>query len=241
MLNYDEEKEKIMIEYCDLFRAFQEEVTELEEKLASIEHLKAQTDMDRHQSMTPEELELVKNMSKLEEKYFGDLSWREPLEEKEIWHLFVPRLYGFHDKTLLNDIYCKIDPELDVDASYLPATKMFTFNPDKVNDPATIVHEILHVYDDDYEKNPHLRDFWITRLYSRLQDKIPDLDERCIKLQLNQLIIKRLGRAEHGMFFLLKSLDLDLKLNLPLGEVYAYKNVTMDLTTLLEQCIPEPS
>ena len=94
-----------------------------------------------------------------------------------------------------------------------------TIHPD-FNDLWTLLHEMIHAYEDQltYAQGEIL----IIRLYNKLKEKIKNLDlvltawTHCV----NQELLNDHG--DHVILFLLKSLDLDLRLNLPMGAISGF-------------------
>lgn len=83
-------------------------------------------------------------------------------------------------------------------------------------DRITILHEMIHGY--EYmllEAGEPFQQYVTLRLLEKLFPKIPDLMEK-IKFDFHLL------RRVHSPLFMLKSLDLDLRLKKPLGTIYSY-------------------
>ncbi|MCL4419554.1 hypothetical protein M1146_05660 [Patescibacteria group bacterium] len=82
------------------------------------------------------------------------------------------------------------------------------------NNDLTLLHEIIHAFE-FMLSGVRLDNFVTVRLFVELSYKIPNLSE----------LINRdshLDNKEHTTLFLLKSLKLDLELNLKSGTIYAY-------------------
>ena len=96
------------------------------------------------------------------------------------------------------------------------------------DDKIVVLHEMIHAYVGLFrEGKPHMSligiaELLLVRLYADLQKRIPDLDKRIIDHQnmIGDEIFVQHG--PHDLLFFLKSLDLDLQLNLPLGSVCSY-------------------
>lgn len=79
-----------------------------------------------------------------------------------------------------------------------------------------LLHEMIHAYEFMLEENCEMyKQFLLIDLYERLLIKVPDLKKK-MKLDLHSML------RVHSPLFMLKSLDLDIRLNKPLGTVYAY-------------------
>lgn len=93
------------------------------------------------------------------------------------------------------------------------------------SDATVVLHEMIHVYECILETsvNQHYRDIIAFALYNDLSNKIDDLFDRIVShshtISNNQVL---LSGGEHGILFYLKSLDLDLRLRLPLGTIMGY-------------------
>jgi hypothetical protein len=102
--------------------------------------------------------------------------------------------------------------------------RTITIDPESANDPAVILHEMIHAHIDLFRGDQIViyLECLLLRLYNDLKVKIPDLDERIVnhahKLRQEDFY----DHGEHGLLFFLKSLDLDLRLGLPLGTVCSY-------------------
>lgn len=80
----------------------------------------------------------------------------------------------------------------------------------------TLLHEMIHAFESMLaEECETYKQFLIVILYRRLRTKIPDL------AKLISIDCHREGLV-HSVFFMLKSLDLDLRLKKRLGTVYSY-------------------
>jgi len=84
---------------------------------------------------------------------------------------------------------------------------------DKIN---TLLHEMIHAYEFILEEYPiNLREMLILKLYSKLKNQIKNLNSFIYLDNHFELQV-------HSILFLLKSLDLDLRLKYSLGTIYAY-------------------
>ena len=99
-----------------------------------------------------------------------------------------------------------------------------TITPKELESNSTILHEMIHLHEYVIDELPlyyHDVVFWC--LYKDLSEKISDLDKRIEQHGhiLNEQIIYEQG-GKHDILFLLKSFDLDLKMNYKLGTVFFF-------------------
>lgn len=92
--------------------------------------------------------------------------------------------------------------------------KVINIVPSHIND-RILLHEMIHAYESMLSDYKIEHEYLIVKLYQKLLPKIPSLI-KIIESDIN--IINR----EHTVLFLLKSLDIDLMLKLPLGSIYGY-------------------
>ncbi len=185
--------------------------------------------------MTDEEKKLQEKIMEYEEAYFEDFT----LKTDSILHDFIS--FGTEDDSG-NFVECSYD---------LPATELFyweapyvikitnldsyggicntesrtiTIDPEYIDDQKVVLHEMIHAYISQFKGDQFavFLECLLLRLYNELKIKIPDLESRIINHthSLGQDDFR--GKGAHGLLFLLKSLDLDLRLNLPLGSVCGY-------------------
>lgn len=97
-------------------------------------------------------------------------------------------------------------------------------DPRYIDDDYVILHEMIHMHEFALDIYPaYYHDAVFHCLYKDLHSKIADLDDR-IERQghiLKQQQLARFG-GTHDLLFLLKSFDLDLKMNYPIGTVFGY-------------------
>jgi len=106
-----------------------------------------------------------------------------------------------------------------VEGTFDPSTNTITIHP-SYNDLWTLLHEMIHAYNSQlmYVQAEIL----LVRLYNKLKEKIKNLDPvitawaHCENQQLQD------EYNDHAILFLLKSLDLDLRLNLPMGAIIGF-------------------
>lgn len=92
--------------------------------------------------------------------------------------------------------------------------KVINIVPSHINN-RILLHEMIHVYESMLSDYKIEQEYLIVKLYQKLLPKIPNLIE-IIEVDINK------DNREHTVFFLLKSLDIDLELKLPIGSIYGY-------------------
>jgi hypothetical protein len=85
----------------------------------------------------------------------------------------------------------------------------------------TLLHEMIHAYDHYLIKHHNLwRDYLVLYLYNKILKKIGKRQlQTMIDQECNPLFMVN---TAHGILFLLKSLDLDIRLNKKFGTIFAY-------------------
>lgn len=121
-----------------------------------------------------------------------------------------------------------------------------TIDREHENDNIILLHELIHVFQGLYAYRetppiinldgekisavvyPFIRDVLFIELYNKLKNKINNLDALILEHANihSGVSITNIG-GNHDVLFLLKSLDLDLRLNYPLGTVCGYDRETM--------------
>ena len=97
-----------------------------------------------------------------------------------------------------------------------PKVNTIWIDAENLHNDITLLHEMIHAYDSVlYKTFSAHRDYVVLKLYEKLRITIPDL------LQLITIDLHT-GNITHSLLFMLKSLDLDLRLDKPLGTVYSY-------------------
>lgn len=97
-------------------------------------------------------------------------------------------------------------------------------DPRHIDDDYVILHEMIHMHEFVLEIYPtYYHDAILYSLYHDLRSKIEDLDRR-MERQGHIVMQEELAQfgGVHDLLFLLKSFDLDLRMNYPLGTVFGY-------------------
>jgi len=111
------------------------------------------------------------------------------------------------------------------EGTYNPSENTITIHPG-YNDLWTLLHEMIHAY--EHQLKFVQGEILTVRLYSKLKEKIKNLDlvltawAHCENQQLQD------EENDHAILFLLKSLDLDLRLNLPMGAIIGFHSDRRD-------------
>jgi len=163
------------------------------------------------QDMTKSEYSLFNKTLQFQKKYFQDIENAILMNISEDVRKFMP-------KTLINFYEWKFNV-IDKNDSFVGECtgfwKVINIVPSRINN-RILLHEMIHAYEymlSDYNIE---HEYLVVKLYQQLLSKIPNLIE-LIELDINK------DNREHTVFFILKSLDMDLELKLPLGSIYGYE------------------
>lgn len=179
-----------------------------------------------------EELKLYELMRKFQSKYFEDLTLNK-FEESEITKIVYENGdIDYDDIPFINlPIVCTIRvlEQREVDkkdvfcAQFKPKGKIIEFQKGQYEDQMDInmLHEMIHAYDYELRKWLEWRDYVQLYLYEKLRGKIG-------KNNLWAFFNYESNRfyrvdSSHNLLFLLKSLDLDIRLKRELGTVFSYE------------------
>ena len=118
----------------------------------------------------------------------------------------------------------KVDELTDSLGFYNHAEQILCVDIDSLKNKEVILHEMIHLHEYVINELPlFYHDMLYWSLYSNLKDRIPELDgiitEHAHILNEHQLF--SVGGL-HDILFLLKSFDLDIRMNYPLGTVFGY-------------------
>lgn len=126
-----------------------------------------------------------------------------------------------------NDFKVKIESMEDCDAYYDVEEKYICISPKSINDDSTILHEMIHLHENLLDEQPkYFHDCLLWALYSHLKGQFDNLDELITENVhiINEKKIYDKG-GNHDILFLLKSLDLDIRMGYPMGTVFGYDMV----------------
>lgn len=113
----------------------------------------------------------------------------------------------------------------DCNGAFSCRTQTLYIDLKSIEDDSVLLHEMIHLH--EYvitDKQPKMfYDAVLWGLYISLKDKIPNLNSIITSNIhiLDATDIYNIG-GNHSLLFMLKSFDLDLKMNYPLGTVYGY-------------------
>jgi len=118
------------------------------------------------------------------------------------------------------------DLENDTCGQYNHENKAITIDTKSQNDDSVLLHEMIHVYEHIIDEHLiYYRDAIFICLYRDLKNKIPNIDDIILEHGhiYNQNSIANIGGV-HSILFLLKSFDIDLKMNYSIGTTFGYGN-----------------
>lgn len=120
--------------------------------------------------------------------------------------------------------YFKVEPLDECDGMYNHSKQTLTIAPQALERDSVILHELIHLHESVINEFPlYFHDMVFWALYKDLKEKIPDLDAIIsghAHLLTGSTIYSDGGL--HDILFLLKSFDLDIRKEWPLGTVFAY-------------------
>lgn len=160
------------------------------------------------------------------EKLLADkISEYEPLFDNMVFNtddfeFCIPDEIRYFDIT---QFHFKVEDLPDKCGYYDHAEKVICIGTEYINDTPTILHEMIHLYEDYISEYRYLHDILYWQLYTGLREKVSRIDEIITEqaTTINQVDIIRAG-GTHDILFLLKSIELDLIMNYPIGTVFAY-------------------
>lgn len=88
----------------------------------------------------------------------------------------------------------------------------------------TICHEMIHHYEYELDElDESLRQYLTIKLWQKLSPQIPNLESRVLK-HIEATEHRKLENegGQHDVLFLLKSYDIDMRTNVPLGTTFGY-------------------
>ena len=121
-------------------------------------------------------------------------------------------------------IHYRVEHSETDDGSYNKEDHILTVTPEQFHEDHTILHEMIHVYENLLEEtsmNRHGMVCWA--LYKDLRTKVQGLDDlidEVVNKLMRECAYDKIGT--HDILFLLKSMDLDIKMGYQLGTVFHY-------------------
>jgi len=189
------------------------------------------------ESTTPEEERILNKIYEFEEKYFSDMTLKN--YERELttyrekvngeWETSYSDLLGGEKLSLVNNNWlfkiAKIfKGNLNQTVKYPIGWKGVCHRKERLieisdlnkDDDSILLHEMIHAYESMLRPHESYHQFVLIKLHEKLLTKIPKLTK------IMRWDLHTENRVFHTPLFLLKSLDLDIRLNQPLGTVYDY-------------------
>nr|WP_172688122.1 hypothetical protein [Clostridium botulinum]ALP69016.1 hypothetical protein [Clostridium botulinum] len=162
------------------------------------------------QDMNKSEYSLFNKALQFQKKYFQDIENVILMNVSEEEKRFMP--------TQVVDFYEWKFNVVDKNDSFVGECtgfwKVINIVPSRINN-RILLHEMIHAYESILSDYKIEHEYLIVKLYQKLLPKIPNLIE-IIEVDINK------DNREHTVFFLLKSLVIDLELKLPIGSIYGY-------------------
>lgn len=180
-------------------------------------------------SCTNEERGLCARAIDLEETYFSDMTLKDysklgeyQTKKGDAW---VPVISSLDESGILDISYgwrFTIVRDSEWSGRCTPGEKLIEIDEAYKDDDVVLLHEMIHAYESllTTEGLEVYKQYLIIDLYERLLPRIPDLRDL---LLADANIISAEGTGfVHGPLFLLKSADLDLRHEWPLGTTHGY-------------------
>lgn len=176
-------------------------------------------DIEIWAKMTDQEKRLAEMCEEYEREFFADVWQIETIKTALEWGAD----FGYMLSITGNCFFKVKKLRGDTVGQYNRQKKTITISPENLR-KSVVLHEMIHFYESTIERiNPAINEFWMLMLYNKLKEQVADLDG--LILGHGELFgLDRLERSggRHGLLFMLKSLELDLRLGLPLGSVFGY-------------------
>lgn len=172
-------------------------------------------------SANEQEKKVLLRMGELE-PYFDDMLFRKCWIDTWDYNSFdIPDELGYYMPytiVRIEDLGENVGGCYDTEADELiiPATS--------IEKDYVLLHEMIHIYEEVLNKQPiYFHDSLYWTLYIYLKERIDNLDNIITEHAnlLNEYSIYSSG-GTHGVLFLLKSFELDIRMNYPLGTVFGY-------------------
>ncbi len=180
-------------------------------------------------STAPEEERLLNKIYEFEEEYFTDLTLKD--YEKDLAGYrkkLIVKWETDNGDLLVNENMSFIDNKWKVKLMrslvYLEGYYGFCNGKERLiaiaeplkDDDLTLLHEMIHGYESMLEPYIGYHQFALIKLHEKLSLQIPNL------YKIIEWDMHTKNTVYHSPLFLLKSLDLDIRLKQPFGSVYCY-------------------
>lgn len=167
---------------------------------------------------TPQEKELANKIGEYE-PLFEDMVF-----DSDEFEFCIPDEIKYFDIT---QVQFKIEQLSESCGYYNHKDKVLCISPEYANDTPTILHEMIHIYEEFISEYRYLHDVAFWNIYTALKEKIPQQIDDLITEQANtlyQIEYMNMG-GTHDILFYLKSIDLDIKMSYPIGTIFNYYNL----------------
>ena len=112
---------------------------------------------------------------------------------------------------------------------YNALTRTITIPEQYADEDYILLHEMIHAHEHLLDElHPVYREGLFLCLMEELKGKIDNLDELLLSFTRYSISTEMANSNTHSALFVLKSLDLDLKMGYELGTVYAYGGLISD-------------
>ena len=119
----------------------------------------------------------------------------------------------------------KVEPIKDYGGFFDEKEQLLCISTENLDNDSAILHEMIHLHEFVVNEQPMFyHDTLLWALYTDLKSKIYGLDKAmssCAQIMRGQSIYNKGG--VHDILFLLKSMDLDIRMRYQLGTVYGYR------------------
>lgn len=184
---------------------------------------------------TTEELNLTLKICEYEEKYFEDFTFKEISLCWNIYSFIAENFEELFIELMSSKWMCRflvVNDAPEYRGLYSPLDRSISITRSYINYKQTILHEMIHAYEDILDNTFYtvLRENLLITLYRKLSLQISDLDQRIAEHSELYSQTKVLSSGgQHDLLFFLKTLDLDIRCNYPLGTVCGYGRDTGDM------------
>lgn len=158
---------------------------------------------------------------KYEDEFFRDMSLQEPWSDPIREELEERGDYGHFPRIEFVTFSLKENDDEILGSYDIEEQHISVVNGCEVT---TLLHEMIHYYDHALERlSPAVRELVLVVLWEKVSKNVDNLLERCSKfLELVEHNDLEAEGGQHGLLFLLKSFDIDIRLELPLFTTLGY-------------------
>lgn len=185
---------------------------------------------DGWSSKSEAERTLINKLVEFEDLYFSDMTLKDSVEELTRLKMNDEWVESFFDPFDLSELSIEnwkleiTDITDEYEGRTLLDDETIQIPAKNIDDDLSILHEMIHAYDHILKDNKYDRckQFLIVKLYEKLKPSFPNLVEWITKDNHEKESV-----PGHYPLFMLKALDLDLRLNKPPGSIYGYAREEM--------------